>query len=848
MLELKIYQTEALEIFERWLEVLAEKEHESKEIVSAVMERGIDPDEQMTNFPRRAWEQIANQPDSWLPESSRSYVDRFDGTNRPIPHVCFKVPTGGGKTLLASTALERLNRQTGFVLWLVPTNTIFDQTKKMLWDREHPYRQILERASGGRVKMLLKDDEFTRADIEHYLCVMLVRLPAANRRRNKEFLKMFRDSGRYGTMFPDDDDVLGESTLIQKYRDLELNSGGSVKRSLFNVIKMLRPIVILDEAHKAYAKTSAKSSREFVGAVNRLNPSIVIELSATPNRGISNLLVDVQGTALHLEEMIKLPVQILSHSNTDWRTVLQLAVEEIERLSDEAIEVSSHQRTYIRPIAVIRVERTGDEQRTGQFIHAEDVRECLVTQLGVSSDAVRIQSSTTQELKGQDLLSPYSPVQWVITHSAVMEGWDCPFAYVLVILDNMRAQTALTQLVGRIIRQPYAKQTGNPRLDQCYIYCWNTEVERAVMSVKTGLEQAGLGDISDQVLWMQENDRQLEIIHRRPPFQGSEIYLPRVSHNAGDKWIELDYDRHILAEISWDEIAVTGMQVPYNEPRGLQRATVSLGDQPPVFHPEQTVEIDKSFKVSWYARRISDLVPNPWQAARIVEDAVQDLLTNAFSEAALYDRRGAVITELRMEISAKVDSQAKAIFDRKISNGQIRFDLESSQPTYKLYDKIEVDINPDDAIFTNGIKAIQASLFETVLDREFDSDLERRFARFLDGQRTIRWWHRVAATQRTGYYLRGWRRPRIFPDFIGLHDVNGGATTLLICETKGKHLSGNPDTDYKQEVLRVLQKAFVAGDFKLTTGPNAGRFTLIFSDEDFEHALPTEHPSAILDP
>ena len=44
-------------------------------------------------------------------ETAGQYVSRTDDAGRPIPHICFKVPTGGGKTLLAAAALQRLNRQ-----------------------------------------------------------------------------------------------------------------------------------------------------------------------------------------------------------------------------------------------------------------------------------------------------------------------------------------------------------------------------------------------------------------------------------------------------------------------------------------------------------------------------------------------------------------------------------------------------------------------------------------------------------------------------------------------------------------------------------------------------------------
>ena len=137
-----------------------------------------------------------------LPKAAGEYVSRTDDAGRPIPHLCFKVPTGGGKTFLATVALERLHRQTGLTLWVVPSKAIYEQTKAALWNREHPYRQMLERASAGRVKMLEKDDAFNRDDIANYLCVMLLMLPAANRRKGKEFLRMFRDSRALSEFFP----------------------------------------------------------------------------------------------------------------------------------------------------------------------------------------------------------------------------------------------------------------------------------------------------------------------------------------------------------------------------------------------------------------------------------------------------------------------------------------------------------------------------------------------------------------------------------------------------------------------------------------------------------------------
>ena len=334
-MELKDYQVRTLDAFNRWLDALAAARAQSEAVAAAWPEAGGDIPNAILNYPRTAWENLA-QSDG-VAESAGPYVDRTDDADRPIPHICFKVPTGGGKTLLAAAALERLGRQNGLVLWVTPTRAIYEQTKAALRNREHPYRQMLERASGGRVRFMEKDYLLTKADVANYLCVMLLSLPATNRNRNRDFLRMFRDSGRYPTLFPDSDDVLGDGRLVRDHPDLERSSeNGPVKHSLFNLFKMLRPVVILDEAHKAYGSRKRENNEEFVRAVNRLDPSLVIELSATPNSGISNLLVDVSGVDLKNEEMIKLPVRVNSLTKTEWKLTLDKAHEELEKLENEA--------------------------------------------------------------------------------------------------------------------------------------------------------------------------------------------------------------------------------------------------------------------------------------------------------------------------------------------------------------------------------------------------------------------------------------------------------------------------------------------------------------------------------
>ena len=835
-MELKEYQTRALDAFVRWRGALTTAADQSEIAIAALESVGADVLPDVRNYPKSAWGKLAAVGE--VADSAGPYVERTAAAGFPIPHICFKVPTGGGKTLLAAAALERLNRPTGLTLWMVPSNAIFRQTKAALWNREHPYRQMLERASGGRVKMLEKDDFFTAADVEHYLCVMLISLQSANRKNNKEFLKMFRDSGRYTSFFPDNDDALGDARLRRKYPDLDPSGDDRpVAQSLFNVFKMQRPVLVLDEAHKAYGRQE-KSSEEFVRSINRLNPSLVIELSATPSRRKSNPLVDISGVDLKTEEMIKLPVQVASFTQAEWQYTLGEAHAQLERLHNEAVSLQHGVGRYIRPIAVVRVENTGIKQINLDTVHSEDVRKHLTQILGVPAEAVRVKSSEIDELGDENLLDKSSSVRWIITRDALREGWDCSFAYLLVMLDNTKAGTAITQLVGRVMRQPEARRTGRESLDQCYVYCRDIDVNAAVQRVKEGLEQEGMTGLDADVWGRGRTNLQPKTIQRRDEFREAEIFLPKVLHSDdNDGWVELDYQRHIAPEITWSSIGAPDPQLAQAQvPQGAT-ASVDIGraDDPEVRDDPRELFIDTDVKINWYARRISHVMPNPFRAAHLARKLVQRMQEAGFDDDAIYGQRSALAAQLRDHVMKESDRLAERVFRAKLTSGEIRFDLETGDRNHRMRKSYEILVSDDEHTLQRSAQSVQLSLFQPVFDRDYN-ELERKFAFYLDEQKALQWWHRVAVRQRSEYYLRGWRQERIWPDFVAMGGETDGKLTLLVFETKGEHLRGHDDTEYKKRVFDALEGTFNAGKMTIHDGPAKGVFRLVFDKEGFPEA------------
>ena len=541
-MELKEFQSLVLEKLSEYLEVLKQEQEEENVLVRHYRQKGRKRN--FTDFCKKAWETM--HENNRLPllkdkkgvSQTAPYISKKDGSGGAVPNICLKIPTGGGKTLVGVNAVERINcdyltRNAGLVLWIVPTEAIYRQTLKSFRDKSHPYRQVFERASAGRVKILEKTSSFSLQDIRDCLCVMTLMLQSANR-ETKESLRIFQDSGKFIDFFPEPGNCQANYKLLSEIKNLDFNGdlsrkiGGapdiSIKQSLGNAVRIARPIVVMDEGHRAYSELARDT-------VSKLNPRFILELSATPNmkERKSNVLVNVSGVKLKEEEMIKIPINISNSEKGDWKKTLCQAYEKRLELDKTAQKYFKASDRYIRPIMLIQTERTGKEQRGGKFIHSEDAKEYLVRRLGVSPDEVRLKTSGKNELKDEDLLSGLSPVRYIVTNKALQEGWDCPFAYVLAILGKSQSKQALTQLIGRILRQPGAKEIKQfPSLNECYVFCYNRIVQDIAEDIRKGLQKEGMDDIADHVKYRDSSLRKETAFRRKNQNFQNRIFLPRV--------------------------------------------------------------------------------------------------------------------------------------------------------------------------------------------------------------------------------------------------------------------------------------------------------------------------------
>ncbi|MCS6288308.1 MAG: DEAD/DEAH box helicase family protein [Nitrospira sp.] len=397
------------------------------------------------------------------------------GLGPDMPYVCLRVPTGGGKTLLACYAAGLAQRQfmraeRAVVLWLVPSNTILDQTADALRDPHHPYRRALELACGA-VEVMTIDEalRLSRAVIDGQTVVIV------------STIQSFRVEDTTGRRVYDQNGSFSDHVAQvppDRLADLFPGADGKPKPSLVNALRLRRPIVIVDEAH------NARTDLSFATLGNVL-PSCIVEFTATPAREKtpSNVLHRVSAAELKIAQMVKLPLRVVTRhpSQRD-----QLLAEAITLRADlERLAVLEEQQTaeYIRPILLIQAERVDA---------CEPLRDRLVREFGLSNDEVKISVGRLDELKGvRDIASPKCPVRMIITVEKLREGWDCPFAYVLCSLKETWSATAIEQIVGRILRLPNAQAKRHPDLNCAYAFSVSDSITTVLAELREALEHNG---------------------------------------------------------------------------------------------------------------------------------------------------------------------------------------------------------------------------------------------------------------------------------------------------------------------------------------------------------------------
>lgn len=397
--------------------------------------------------PKNAYEAITREP-----EQARR-LGRYGGTYAPlaglpdVPYVCLRLPTGGGKTVLGACAVgiardAWVEKDHPLVLWLVPSNTIRLQTVEALKNPRHPYRRVLDESFNGRVRVFdIADFTHIRPhDIRDQCCIVVGTIQTL-RVSNTEGRKVYAHNEEMEPHF---------TGLPKNLPGLETLEGGGVKFSFANLMHIHRPLMIVDEAHNAVTGLTREMQA-------RVNPSAIIEFTATPRLN-SNILHSVTAQELKLEEMIKLPIMLSEHDT--WQSAVAGAVAARASLAATAADDPDH----IRPIVLFQA------QPKNQEVTVEALRKHLIEVEQIPEGKIAVATGDQRGLDGIDLFDPKCPIEHVITVEALKEGWDCSFAYVFCSVSRIRSAVDVEQLLGRVLRMPYAERRKADALNRAYAF------------------------------------------------------------------------------------------------------------------------------------------------------------------------------------------------------------------------------------------------------------------------------------------------------------------------------------------------------------------------------------------
>jgi|SRR5579859_1491309 len=434
--------------------------------------------EALSKFLRRTAEPGVGAKTAFIERTERPYVTRgLPEPLRGLPYVCIRVPTGGGKTLLAAysvgaAAREFLHLDRCVVLWFAPTNAIVEQTLRALRDRKHPYRQALDRDFGGAVEVLSITEALyvTRATLDGATTIIVSTL-AAVRVEETEGRKIYETNGALEHHFSG----LSDAQLA----GLDRNDG-VLAYSLANTLRLRCPLVLMDEAHNARTPLS-------FDALTRFAPSCIIEFTATPDQDAnpSNVLYSVSAAELKAEEMVKLPIRMISRQQ--WKEAVGEAVTKQRQLERLASEEEKSTTEYIRPIVLLQAQPKREGQET---ITVEAIRKCLLEDFRIPREEIAEGTGHKWEIP-DNLLSRDSVVRFVLTVAKLREGWDCPFAYILCSVSNLTSEVAVEQILGRVLRMPYAHAKQNDELNHAYAYATSERFVDAAKSLRDALIESG---------------------------------------------------------------------------------------------------------------------------------------------------------------------------------------------------------------------------------------------------------------------------------------------------------------------------------------------------------------------
>lgn len=515
-----------------------------------------------------------------------------------VPYICLRLPTGGGKTYLSAHSISvasknYLEKEYPTVLWLTPTKTIKEQTVETLKNPRHPNRELLDSTFNGNVAIFdISDFANVRVqDIQNKACIFVSTIQNF-RIEDKEGRKIYAHNENLEPHFRG----IIDNPALKLDKVEEGTDKGKIKCSFANLLNILNPLVIVDEAHNNTTDLSYE-------VMNRVNPACIIEFTATPSKE-SNVLHRVSAIELKNEDMIKLPIMLTEYPS--WQESLEACIIKRKGLED----IAKLDKDYIRPIVLIQAENKDKE------VTVDVIKNYLIENGNIAPEKIAIATGEQRELDGINLFDPNCPIEFVITIQALKEGWDCSFAYIFCSVATVNSKTAVEQLLGRVLRMPYAEKREKAELNKAYAFVSTTSWPNAVAKLCDNLTNMGFEETeAEDSVQPQQKTLELETQEIEPIKQ---TFITKIDTT------KLTEEEKQTLEVETSENGISTIKVDYNTPQEVIEKVEKIIDKKDVVAFRRTVAVVKNQVVKLAPADKGEVIEVP-QLKLFIDDEWQEV-------------------------------------------------------------------------------------------------------------------------------------------------------------------------------------------------------------------------------
>jgi hypothetical protein len=447
---------------------------------------------------------------------------------------------------------------------------------------------------------------------------------------------------------------------------------------------------------------------------------------------------------------------------------------------EELEKIAKKEKEAIRPIALLQAQ---SDKKDDEDVTVFKIKEFLIKERKIPEEEIAIAYKDINEISDLDLFSKSCKIRYIITVNKLAEGWDCSFAYVLISVANIGSKVAVEQIIGRIMRMPFAQRKKAEDLNRSYVFASAKNFNEAANQIISGLESNGYSKFD--LINASEAKKKYEFdVERR---FNEDFSVPLMAY--GDE--ELSFEELIGEDF---ELAKQDTSLDFKvhyDSDGRAIIDIKEGDKW-VRGAQQILKLnykDKSCSkkelVQWLDKKLKFTMIDQEDKVKFIDKVIDKIKGYTIQDLSI--NRYVLLAKLDEVIYNTLVEYSKKQFDKAVKEGKIKVrDFDAFPKTITLSEELPQEFN----------KSYYLKIDK--LNKE-----ESRFVERLDLEHlpNIKFWVRNRE-KKDPFYIQGWQKNKFYPDFIALTTKGN----ILALEWKGEHLMTGDETKYKEEAAKIWEK------------------------------------------